>query len=153
MMRATESFALYSQQFNRASTLSLDGPPPEGRAERLAAIAASDKPRAIIIDHVGNVVRFAGPPDAAHRTEWTLDAREKRSRGKKPDGVPWRACLNPTCMQVYEAFQPSCPYCSERPIPAARNAPEFVDGDLFELDEATLREMRGEVEKIDRAIC
>jgi superfamily II DNA or RNA helicase len=149
MLRATESFALYSQQFNRASTIDIDGPVPEDKAARLAAIAASDKPRAIIIDHVGNVVRFNGPPDSAHHRRWTLDAREKRSRVKTDDDIPWRACLNPTCMQVYERFHAVCPFCGDKPVPAERTAAEFVDGDLFELDAETLARMRGDVEKVD----
>lgn len=146
MMRPTESFSLYCQQFNRASTVSLPGGIPEDRDARLAAIAASDKPHAIIIDHVGNVTRH-GLPDA--RTTWTLDARDKRSRGGADDAIPLRNCLNPECMQVYERVHPECPYCGHHPVPSSRSAPEFVDGDLTELDPATLAAMRGEVARVD----
>ena len=150
MARPTESLSLYAQQFNRASTISLKGPVPENREERLAAIAASDKPHAIIIDHVGNVLRFQGPPDAVHNQQWTLDARDRRSRGAPDDVIPLRSCLNVQCMQVYERFYLACPFCGHAPVPASRSAPEFIDGDLTELDAETLAEMRGEVEKIDR---
>lgn len=146
MARPTESFALYCQQFGRSLRLMLDGPTPEDRDERLSAISASGKPRAIVIDHVGNVIRH-GLPDAAR--EWTLDARDHKSREAPDDVIPLRACLNVTCMQVYERIHPSCPYCGHHPIPASRSAPEFVDGDLFELDPETLAAMRGEVEKVD----
>jgi hypothetical protein len=36
-------------------------------------------------------------------------------------------------------------------VPAARTAPEFVDGDLCELDEATLAALRGEIVSADRS--
>jgi len=146
MGRPTESFSLYCQQFNRASTVAWGGPPPETAEARRAAIAASSKPHAIIIDHVGNVVRH-GLPDA--RTEWTMDAKQKQSRGASTDAVPIRSCLNVECMQIYERFYPVCPYCGHKPEPASRAAPEFVDGDLAELDPAVLAAMRGAVEKVD----
>jgi hypothetical protein len=147
--RPTESFALYCQQFGRALRPMLDHEPPDTPDGRRAAIAASRKPRATIIDHVGNVVRHR-PPDAAR--VWTLDPKEKRSRDKPDDTVPVRECLNPECMAVFERIHPRCPYCSHKPEPAARNAPEFVDGDLTELDAETLAAMRGEVAKVDQSV-
>lgn len=149
MARPTESLSLYAQQFNRAATISLPGPVPGDREERLAAIAASKKPYAIIIDPVGNVIKFKGPPDALHNQDWSLDARDRRSRGAPDDVIPLRDCLNPICMQVYERVLPSCPYCGHHPEPASRSAPEFVDGDLTELDPAILAQMRGEVTRVD----
>lgn len=130
MARATQSYGLFVQQFGRALRL-MDG-----------------KEKAIIIDHVGNVQRHR-LPDAPR--VWTLDRREKRSGGKKdPDIVPIRTCLNPLCLAPYEAVLTACPYCGHIPVPVNRSAPEFVDGDLYELDPAALAEMRGEVEKVDR---
>ena len=41
--------------------------------------------------------------------------------------------------------------CGFEPVPAVRSGPEFVDGDLEELDEATLSKMRGDVEHFDRS--
>lgn len=149
MARPTESLGLYAQQFNRASTIHLPDGVPSTKVERLAAIANSDKPNAIIIDHVGNVIRFRGPPDAAHNQEWTLDARDRKSRGAPDDVIPLTNCLNPSCMQVYERVYPSCPYCGHKVIPTNRSAPEFVDGDLTELDPAVLALMRGEVARVD----
>jgi len=146
MARPTESFALFVQQFGRALRIMLEGPTPEDRDARLAAIAMSGKPRAIIIDHVGNVTRH-GLPDAPR--EWSLDRRDKRARTAADDAIPIRACLNPECLQVYERVKPECPYCGFRPTPANRSAPEFVDGDLTELDPAVLARMRGEVLRVD----
>lgn len=126
MARATESYALYVQQFGRALRL-LDG-----------------KKFAIIIDHVGNVERH-GLPDA--RREWTLDRREKRGKSKPSDSIPVRAC--PACTAVYERIYNACPFCGHVMAPAARSGPEQVDGDLIELDPAALAAMRGEIEKVD----
>jgi hypothetical protein len=42
-----------------------------------------------------------------------------------------------------------CPYCGHQPEPQSRSSPEFVEGDLTELDDATLAAMRGEVLDLD----
>lgn len=152
--RPTESFALYSQQFGRALRLMLDtkGFDRLTDAERRARIAASDKPVAIIIDHVGNVYRHR-LPDAAR--VWSLDRRERKST-KKSDAIPIRACPNTNvngtgegCFRDYERSLPACPFCGFKPEPAARSAPEFVDGDLPELDAETLAALRGDIAKVD----
>ena len=129
MARATESYSLYHQQFMRG----------------LRRMEGKD--RAIIIDHVGNVIRH-GLPDSPRA--YSLERREKRSGNKQTDAIPLRVCLNPVCMSPYEAVYPACPFCGWVPVPSARTAPSFVDGDLHELDEATLATMRGEVERVDR---
>jgi superfamily II DNA or RNA helicase len=150
--RPTESYGLFVQQMGRGLRLMLD---PDLMAmwedltpeRRLELIASSSKPRAIIIDHVGNVVRH-GLPDAPR--QWTLDGGGARSKGKDPDAIPLRSCLNPECAQPYERFHTECPYCGHVPEPVARSKPEFVDGDLVELDESVLAAMRGEISRIDR---
>jgi superfamily II DNA or RNA helicase len=129
MARATDSYGLYHQQFMRALRQK------EG------------KDRAIIIDHVGNVIRH-GLPDSPRA--YSLERREKRSGNKQTDAIPLRVCLNPVCMSPYEAVYPACPFCGWVPVPQSRTSPSFVDGDLHELDEATLAAMRGEVERVDR---
>lgn len=143
MARPTQSYSLFAQQFGRALRLMLG--PSFGRGwdnytddQRRAIIAASDKPTATIIDHVGNVHRH-GLPDAAR--VWSLDRREKSSSGQPEDVIPTKSC--PSCTRVYERFFPQCPYCQHKPEPVARSGPEFVDGDLAELDAATLEQMRG----------
>lgn len=127
MARPTESFNLFCQQFGRSLRI-LEG-----------------KTGAIIIDHVGNVLRH-GLPDAYQ--EWTLDRREKGKRRKKDaDVIPVKSCGK--CTSVYEAIYKACPFCGHVAIPALRSAPEFVDGDLTELDPSTLAKMRGEVDRIN----
>ncbi|MGL4250079.1 MAG: DEAD/DEAH box helicase, partial [Aeromonas sp.] len=126
--RPTESFALYSQMFGRGTRLSPD----------------TGKTHLTVIDAVGNVLRH-GLPDAYR--EWSLDRREKRSSGKS-DAPPLRICTE--CSQPFERFRKVCPYCgAEIPAPAERSGPEYVDGDLFELDPATLAQMRADVARVD----
>lgn len=152
MGRPTQSFGLFVQQFGRVLRLMLDPAlypywNDYSAAERRAFIAASTKPRGIIIDHVGNVERH-GLPDA--RREWSLDRREKRSSGRSAGVIPTWTCEE--CSGVWENIYKRCqaPECgAERPAPAARNAPEFVDGDLFELDPETLARLRGDIDRVD----
>jgi DNA repair protein RadD len=146
--RPTESFALYCQQFGRTLRLMLDDGISSrwgtlSDQDRKAYIMLSRKPVGIIIDHVNNVVRH-GLPDA--RREWSLDRRERRS-AKKSDAIPLRVCV--ACLQPYEAVCKRCPYCDHYQAPAARSGPEFVDGDLTELDPATLAALRGDIARID----
>lgn len=116
------------------------------KEERLAAIAASPKPVAYIIDHVGNFTRH-GPPDRVR--EWSLVS----SRGKRgpSDGVAYRNCLNVSppdiCGQPFERFRTCCPYCGwEPPPPAGRSSPAMVEGDMVLLDPEVLAALRGEAQ-------
>lgn len=146
MARKTESWPLYVQQFGRALRLMLLAHQAIGWAdisdnERLGRIAQSPKPYAIIIDHVGNVIRH-GLPDAP-RVD-TLERRERRQSAVS-DAIPLRACKSPLCLQVYPRYNKLCPYCGYYSPPADRSAPEYVDGDLFELTPEALAALRGKV--------
>lgn len=156
MVRKTESFSLYAQQFGRALRLLL---PPELQAvwgdltdaQRLAHIKASPKPYGILIDHCGNVERHRLPDSPR---EWALTSRERGSRSKN-DAIPVTTCVkvvdtrtNEKCLFVYERFHSACPKCGHAPEPASRAAPEHVDGDLFELSPEVLAELRGEVDRV-----
>lgn len=148
--RPTMSLSLYIQQFGRALRLLIprelmsrwDSFTP---AERLAYLAASDKPRAIIIDHVGNVVRH-GLADKPH--VWSLNRRDRRMRTEPDDAIPLRSCDSPTCNLPYERVLRSCPYCGHTPLPLERSKPAFVDGVLELLDPQVLAQLRGEAERI-----
>jgi DNA repair protein RadD len=147
--RPTESFALYSQQFGRALRLMLSDElnrnwDSYNYDERLQLIANSAKPKAIVLDHVGNVLRHNGPPDK--KQIWSLERRERR-RSKDSDDIPIRVCTE--CLQPYERSKVICPYCGNRQEPQSRSAPEFVDGDLTELDQTTLNALRGEIARKD----
>nr|WP_297388185.1 DEAD/DEAH box helicase [uncultured Roseateles sp.] len=131
MARPTMSYSLFAQQFGRALRL-LDG-----------------KAWAIIVDHVGNVLRH-GLPDARRR--WTLDRRERGTRGERPaDVIPTWVC--PKCTNVWERIHKRClaPGCGGSLEPASRGAPEQVDGDLSELSPEVLARLRGEIDRIDGA--
>lgn len=144
--RPTQSFALYSQQFGRAVRLLL---PHELSArwdefsdeQRRYYIAHSAKPYAMIFDHVQNRLRH-GLPDA--KQQWSLDGREKR---QTVGNIPKRICIK--CYLDYERVFKECPYCGHYTPPAERSEPRFVDGDLTELDPEKLRELRGEIDRID----
>lgn len=124
MGRPTDSYSLFAQQFGRA----------------LRPIPG--KTHAIIIDHVNNYARH-GLPDAPR--QWSLQPRGRRSRSIPEDAIPLKTCLK--CLSVYTRFARECPHCGHYQEPQQRNAPEFVDGDLFELDTDTLARLRGEAER------
>jgi len=136
----TQSYGLFCQRFGRMLRL-MDG-----------------KKYGIYSDHAGNVTRH-GLPDA--KREWSLERREKRG-GVDGDITPIRACVDHKvngvvtaqgCYSAFERFLKVCPFCGleiQPPTPTERSGPEFVDGDLYELDEETLAKMRGEVAKVDR---
>ena len=153
MVRPTRSFALYCQQFGRSLRLMI----PTSKlstawgsytdAQRRDKIAASDKPYAIIIDHVGNIQTDRGGlglPDAPRI--WSLASRDRRSKSNN-DVIPHRACAE--CGALYERIYKACPFCHYMHVPMGRSKPEFVDGDLIELDAATLAHMRGQIDRVD----
>jgi len=154
MARPTASYGLFTQQFGRALRLLVS---PILRAawhtytpaQRLAHIAESSKPRAIIIDHVGNIIKHYGTPDM--RTfPWSLDAVSKKR--STDDAIPLRACAKPTCLQPYPRIYPACPHCGHVPAPPAdRSRPEFVDGDFALYTPELLAELFAARDKIDNA--
>jgi DNA repair protein RadD len=121
MARATASYPLFVQMFGRPLR------PSPG------------KPYAVVIDHVGNVRRHNGAPDA--EMTWSLDAPPKRAKASPSDGV--RFCTQ--CYRPYEPFRRICPHCGFAPQPVSRSAPEHVDGDLTEYDAELLARLRGQI--------
>lgn len=148
MVRKTASFQLYAQQFGRSLRPMIDEPIFEHwgeytDAERVAYIAASRKPKAIVIDHVGNCM-YHGLPDVPQ--SYSLDRRES---GRRKGVISMlRRCEE--CLQPYERFLLTCPYCAAPYIIADRSTPEAVEGDLIELDADVLRQLRGQIDKVDR---
>lgn len=152
MARGTESLQVWRQQFGRLlRPIYAPGFDLETREGRLAAIAASEKPVAIIIDHVGNFLHPAlGPPDRPF--PWSLADGRNRGAGLS-DAIPMRACVNETCAQAYERFYTCCPYCGEPPPPPAeRSSPEMVDGDMVLLSDEAMAALRAGVAKVDQPI-
>jgi superfamily II DNA or RNA helicase len=149
MARPTNSFQLFAQQIGRALRVLIA---PEifknwgsyTDAERLAYIAASGKPKAIIIDHVQNVLRH-GLPDIPQI--YTLDD-PKTKRGNSQKSL-LRTCLE--CLQPFERFLIACPYCGSPVIIQGRATPDEVDGDMIELDGTVLAALRRELARVDGA--
>lgn len=146
--RLTGSIITWLQQLGRLlRPIYAPGYDLETREGRLAAIAASNKPRALLLDHVGGFADPSlGPPDKPRI--WTLDRREKRAAQEKdPNDIPLRVCTNPAidCFKPYPRTHRACPYCGFEPQPAGRAAPEQVEGDLQMLDPAALDVLRGAV--------
>lgn len=152
MARKTASWQLFCQQFGRALRVLVDEKYWKywdfyTDEQRVAIILASDKPKAIIIDHVGNILWHAkqrGLPDT--KQEYSLLRQERNARGKN-DAIRLRVCLG--CSQPYEAFLIVCPHCGVPTTVTGRATPELVDGDLIELDPAVLAMLRGEVERVN----
>ncbi len=149
--RPTASLSLYIQQFGRVLRLMLG---PElykiweslSPAQRKEYIAQSEKPFGIVIDHVGNAEHHK-LPDA--KRYWTLERRERRGSSVPKDGIPpmWTCKV---CISSQEKIFKSCINCgAPMPAPTVRSGPEFVDGDLIELDPQTLAAMREEVARVD----
>lgn len=154
MARRTESLSLYLQQIGRA----------------LRMFKGKDK--AIVIDHVGNVNRH-GLPDL-HR-EWSLDDNEASSGST--GGIMTRTCLADDCYEPYEAYLSHCPHCGSEPLTICTNMDcqilipkvsevcpecdkvlmtgrkvEFVEGDLVELSDDELDELRAAVTAVQRPL-
>ena len=126
MARATQSYSLYSQQFGRALR------PMVG------------KERAIIIDHVDNVLRH-NLPDADRI--WSLDSKERKFNSEdEVKRLPLKTCLK--CFAVYPRLESNCPHCKYRNVPLKRSTPAEVDGDLCELDAEVLQALRSSVAKV-----
>lgn len=150
MARKTVSFQLFAQQFGRTLRPMLSDAQASAwntftDAERRAQIAASQKPVALIIDHVGNFIYFASLGMLVDMPQ-QYDLAGVAKRGHS-DAIPMRGCTE--CAKPYESYLPACPYCGNEPIPAGRSTPEQVEGDLQWLDVAALRAMYAEQARID----
>lgn len=149
--RPTQSLALYMQQFGRAlRPFYAPGWDLDTQAGRLAAIATSCKPKALVIDLVANVVRHLAPD---RPRPWTLERRGNKGLG---GGIPVTICLNRLCLRPYERFYIACPYCgtpAPEPDRRGRSTPAAVEGDVALMDPELLAALRGEIEAIRRTVA
>lgn len=137
LLRPTKSLAVYLQQVGRTlRPIYADGLPLDTVEQRLWAIGASVKPRAIILDHAGNCFRF-GLPD--EEREWSLDAKKK-----KPSTNNIKQC--PQCFAVSRPWATRCGSCGYIFPIAVRDGggrnPNSVDGELKAVDPVALRAVR-----------
>jgi len=143
LLRETQSLSLYIQQAGRVlRPVYAPGYDLTTREGRLAAIAASEKPIAYILDHVGNVGSWMdgefivnhGLPEEEH--EWTLDG-EKNGRKKSESleiAVRVQQCLS--CFAVHEPA-PVCPEC----------------GHVYEIKDRTPKKEEGELREVTSDIA
>ena len=124
--RPTASYANFAQRFGR-----------------MLRIDPSDPAPALYIDHVANTIRHKGPPDKVR--QFPLANRDKRSKVK--DELPWRRCIE--CLTPYEASWPACPACGYKPVPATRNSPAAVEGDMAEMSPELLESLRKSIDEVD----
>ena len=125
LLRPTQSLGLYLQQVGRVLR------PAQG------------KQHAIILDHVGNVLRHGFPDD---RREWTLADGARTSSVQSAPSVR-------TCPECFAAFKPApiCPCCGhQQPVPKSRIMRQ-VDGELQELHRESVQQRIEERQQQGRA--
>lgn len=122
LLRPTQSLSLYIQQV--------------GRALR----PAPGKDRAVILDHVGNVMRHGMPDDDR---EWTLDGEPRRQKAANDNVPSVRQCER--CYYVFKPA-PACPSCGHAHEIKAREV-EHKDGELIEITEARAEALRKEKQR------
>jgi len=135
MLRKTESYALFKQQF--------------GRMLRLC----EGKYYGVLIDHVGNVKRhciYGAPHDDP---VWTLDSTKRsNSDGEKPEGRVCPECFNYYTPTVKNMFV--CNECNHEEtkdeLNAAQQDFQFDEGNLVELDINFINTLMTERKKVDR---
>lgn len=124
LLRPTQSTGLYIQQV--------------GRALR----PAPGKDRAIILDHVGNVLRHGMPTEDR---DWTLDGIERRAKSANDNDMPVKQCTK--CYAVFRPA-PACPQCGHVEEIKTREIKE-TEGTLTEITaeqaEAMKRERKREI--------
>jgi DNA repair protein RadD len=126
LLRPTQSLSLHLQQIGRALRVS------------------PGKEKAVILDHVGNLMRL-GLPDTEF--EWSLEGREKRKGKKKDeDAMDIRQCES--CYSVYSPAGPVCPSCGFVHETVIREI-THVEGDLHKIDKATMQAMKAERKAAD----
>lgn len=131
LLRPTKSLSLFLQQIGRClRPVYAEGFDLTSQDGRLAAMAASDKPEAVVLDHAGNALQHGLPDDDR---VWSLTGRQKRKRAAKDedeeDAVQVRQC--PMCYSVHRP-EPTCPRCGFTYPTMGRSVKE-VEGELQEL--------------------
>ncbi len=140
-LRPTQSKGLNFQQKGRVlRPVYADGHDLNTREGRLSAIAASEKPYAIILDHVGNTERFGLPYEDQ---DWTLEGTVKKRGSKKQEqAVRIQQCLS--CFACHEP-SPVCPECGH--IYEVKDVtPKQVNGTLREITAEMLKKKQARVE-------
>ena len=129
LLRPTQSLGLYLQQV--------------GRVLR----PAPGKHAALILDHVGNVMRHGFPDD---QRDCSLDDRMRRTKGTAAPSVR-------TCEHCFAAFKPApiCPVCGHQCTPIKSRVIREIAGELQELkrtEQRTARREQGQARTLQELI-
>lgn len=131
----TLSLSAYLQRFGRCLRPAYKkGMPLATREERLAAIAASEKPFATYLDQAGNVMRH-GLPDEVR--DWSLDGCPRGKRNSTNLSV--KMCEK--CFAANPAGTKACKFCGTEFLIQSRVI-EQVEGDLVKIDPDEIRRNR-----------
>jgi len=146
-LRHTASLRLIIQMIGRAlRPVYAPGFDLTTKAGRLQAIAASDKPYTILLDHVGNIRRHdlmgLGLPE--WDIEWSLDGEVKR---KKPEESSVQVTQCDRCYYMHPPARicPNCGHCYEAKI---RKMQEVIDAQLEEVKREELQKAERELDRI-----
>ncbi|MDD5302965.1 MAG: DEAD/DEAH box helicase [Elusimicrobia bacterium] len=141
LLRPTKSLVVYLQQVGRAlRPIYAPGHDLSTREGRLAAIAASAKPRAVVLDHAGNCFR-PGFGFADDEREWTLEGKKKRGGASAgASAIAVRQC--PKCFLCHRPAA-SCPGCGHAYV-VVSEVPDVAAGQLVAIDKAAVRRARAE---------
>lgn len=142
MLRKTESYSLFKQQFGRALRV-IEG-----------------KQYGILIDHVGNVEYFMrefGLNYPHDDPQWTLANTKKRRKGNGEEHVKRNTRVCPKCFARYEVVSLTnltCPEChhteTEGETIDAELAFQAKQGELVEMNVDFINNLLAERQKIDR---
>ncbi len=135
LLRQTKSLAVYMQQVGRLLRPDYKkGMPLDTKEQRLAAIAASGKPRAIILDHAGNAFRHGL---ADEDREWTLESKKKRPN----DALSTKTC--PNCFAYCRPWDKVCKTCGKAFVVVAQEREtSYTPGSLAVIDPMAMRRFR-----------
>ena len=127
LLRPTQSVGLHLQMIGRCIR------PQEGKT-------------AVILDHVGNVLRLG---HHLEDREWTLEGTPKKPRDAAPS-----VKICPACFAAMPSGSPQCPECGHR-FTVERRELVHVDGELAEVDviNARFRRDQGQAQTIEELVA
>lgn len=143
MLRPTKSIAIFRQQGGRClRPVYAEGFDLETKEGRLAAIAASAKPYATIIDNAGNTVIHGL---LCRHIVWSLEGREARKRnGDDEAAVRFKNCSY--CGLAAPVAASKCKYCDHE-FSVESRVIRVVAGKLSEVDKALARAAEQDLKK------
>lgn len=145
-LRPTQSLGLYIQQGGRPlRAVYSPGYDLSTKKGRLASIAVSEKPYAIILDHVGNVFEHGGLDEDR---EWSLSGKKKNRKSKKEKDIRILQC--PKC---YICSEPAleCVHCGYVFEKTQIEPPKQIPGELLLLSEVDILQKKAINERIKEA--